>query len=131
MPWLFAAFTATHHFLSLSHATLVGQKYRNICKISHMLPDIVDRVFERRIHDLVSFLRDSKPFGYVEAGAFLCYAFAELLRKFIIAFIFFSHDFLFTQFFFPSIVHSRVSKARVTALPPLTMGKRRLVNKNR
>ena len=31
-------------------------------------PDVVDRVFERKIHDLVSFLRDSKPFGHVEAG---------------------------------------------------------------
>lgn len=31
-------------------------------------PDVVDRIFERKIHDLVSFLRDSKPFGHVEAG---------------------------------------------------------------
>ena len=31
-------------------------------------PDVVDRVFERKIHDLVTFLRDSRPFGYVEAG---------------------------------------------------------------
>ena len=31
-------------------------------------PDVVDRVFERKIHDFVSFLRDSKPFGSVEAG---------------------------------------------------------------
>jgi hypothetical protein len=31
-------------------------------------PDVVDRVFERKIHDLVGFLRDSKPFGHVEAG---------------------------------------------------------------
>ena len=34
-------------------------------------PDIVDRVFETKIHDLVTFLRDSKPFGYVAAGIFL------------------------------------------------------------
>ena len=33
-------------------------------------PDIVDRVFERKIHDLVVFLRQSKPFGDVEAGKF-------------------------------------------------------------
>ena len=31
-------------------------------------PEVVDRVFERKIHDFVSFLRDSKPFGSVEAG---------------------------------------------------------------
>ena len=31
-------------------------------------PDVVDRVFERKIHDLVRFLRDSRPFGSVEAG---------------------------------------------------------------
>ena len=31
-------------------------------------PDIVDRVFERKIHDLVRFLREARPFGYVEAG---------------------------------------------------------------
>lgn len=30
-------------------------------------PDIVDRVFEQKIHDLVTFLRDVKPFGHVEA----------------------------------------------------------------
>lgn len=33
-------------------------------------PDVVDRVFERKIHDLVTFLRDSKPFGRVEASTF-------------------------------------------------------------
>ena len=32
-------------------------------------PDVVDRVFERKIHELVTFLRDSKPFGQVEAGS--------------------------------------------------------------
>ena len=31
-------------------------------------PDIVDRVFERKIHDLIKNLRDRRPFGYVEAG---------------------------------------------------------------
>lgn len=31
-------------------------------------PDVVDRVFERKINDLVKFLRDSRPFGHVEAG---------------------------------------------------------------
>ena len=31
-------------------------------------PDVVDRVFERKIHHLVTFLRDAKPFGHVEAG---------------------------------------------------------------
>ena len=31
-------------------------------------PDVVDRVFERKIHDFVTFLRDSRPFGSVEAG---------------------------------------------------------------
>ena len=31
-------------------------------------PDVVDRVFERKIHDLVKFLRESRPFGYVQAG---------------------------------------------------------------
>ena len=31
-------------------------------------PDIVDRVFERKITDLVKFLRESRPFGHVEAG---------------------------------------------------------------
>lgn len=33
-------------------------------------PDIVDRVFERKIRDLIKFLRDVRPFGCVEAGAF-------------------------------------------------------------
>ena len=31
-------------------------------------PDIVDRVFERKIRDLIKFLRDARPFGSVEAG---------------------------------------------------------------
>ena len=31
-------------------------------------PDIVDRVFERKIRDLVKFLRDSRLFGNVQAG---------------------------------------------------------------
>ena len=31
-------------------------------------PDVVDRVFERKIHDLVRFLKDTRPFGYVEVG---------------------------------------------------------------
>ena len=35
-------------------------------------PDVVDRVFERKIHDLVTFLRERKPFGDVEAGKILC-----------------------------------------------------------
>ena len=34
-------------------------------------PDVVDRVFERKIHDLVNFLREGKPFGDVEAGKVL------------------------------------------------------------
>ena len=33
-------------------------------------PDVVDRVFERKIHDLIKFLRDRRPFGSVEAGTF-------------------------------------------------------------
>ena len=32
-------------------------------------PDVVDRVFERKIHELVAFLRDSKPFSQVEVGS--------------------------------------------------------------
>lgn len=35
-------------------------------------PDIVDRVFERKLHDLVTFLREQKPFGSVEAGDVNC-----------------------------------------------------------
>ena len=34
-------------------------------------PDIIDRVFEQKIHDLVAFLRNTKPFGDVQAGIFL------------------------------------------------------------
>ena len=44
-------------------------------------PDIVDRVFERKIHDLVSFLRDSKPFGHVEAGAFFILCIFRIFKK--------------------------------------------------
>jgi hypothetical protein len=34
------------------------------------MPDIVDRVFERKIRDMIKFLRDTRPFGCVEAGTF-------------------------------------------------------------
>lgn len=35
------------------------------------MPNVVDRVFERKIHDLVTFLRERKPFGDVEASKIL------------------------------------------------------------
>ena len=31
-------------------------------------PDIIDRVFERKIHDLIRYIRDSRPFGTINAG---------------------------------------------------------------
>ena len=31
-------------------------------------PDIVDRVFERKIHALISFVRDEQTFGRITAG---------------------------------------------------------------
>lgn len=33
-------------------------------------PDVVDRVFEQKIHHLVTYLRDARPFGSVVAGMF-------------------------------------------------------------
>ena len=31
-------------------------------------PDVVDRVFERKIHDLIRFVRDGRTFGSISAG---------------------------------------------------------------
>ncbi|PWA80261.1 hypothetical protein CTI12_AA198250 [Artemisia annua] len=47
-------------------------------------PDVVDRVFERKIHDLVTFLRQSRPFGDVEAGTSDTMALSEARGKEII-----------------------------------------------
>ena len=42
-------------------------------------PDVVDRVFERKIHDLVTFLREVRPFGHVEAGEHFIYMYITFL----------------------------------------------------
>lgn len=34
-------------------------------------PDVVDRVFERKIHLLLNYIRDEKPFGTIDAGIYL------------------------------------------------------------
>lgn len=47
--------------------------------------DVVDRVFEWKINDLVKFLRDSRPFSHVEAGI-MCIIYATIASKNIYAY---------------------------------------------
>lgn len=46
-------------------------------------PDVVDRVFERKIHDLIKYVREKQPFGVVDAG--IVYALSHLKFAFSFA----------------------------------------------
>ena len=93
-------------------------------------PDIVDRVFERKIHRLIKFIRDERIFGNILAGellfrkfdGFYCIKFSIILHIII--------QNLILHFFFIylcSSLHRGISEAGPSALPYIIMDSPRAI----